>query len=436
MSNQEEANESASSAPPIFTAEQVALFKSQLIELCRPDLQAMARRTEGKSARTLPKGTPRALRTVEKLEAISALAGGTTATDSARMLAMMTQLAAEDNQKPRYRQPNGHQWFRAAGSFQGPERVRDNYGFNTQKRTGGPRSQSVEQSYGKSPQRCFNCHRTGHFAAHCKQRNDLREAGVCVAEDKSCWTPSERFTWLGVEGDLVARNVRLTEKREHSLRMQLERMRKSLAPSILDRQKLCGYLSSMMIVAGETAIARQRNTSSMVAQAQRAGASEKAEVELSEEGPKKAFFDRITQVAMSPELCNLAALLAQSALLAKAPNTLKAYQAENRLRKAWMAKKDLPEEEQSLLLYLAHRSQVVGSGSIAKAIAAFRMVNNNLSIFGGQLAGDLIKSMKKREIESRTQPSQISWTEVEKIVKRVDVQDPKSERNALITLIS
>uniref|UniRef100_A0A8R1IIL0 Reverse transcriptase domain-containing protein n=1 Tax=Caenorhabditis japonica TaxID=281687 RepID=A0A8R1IIL0_CAEJA len=229
-------------------------------------------------------------------------------------------------------------------------------------------------------------------------RNDLREAGVCVAEDKSCWTPSERFTWLGVEGDLVARNVRLTEKREHSLRMQLERMRKSLAPSILDRQKLCGYLSSMMIVAGETAIARQRNTSSMVAQAQRAGASEKAEVELSEdslslarkgptssttskkqkdsdflEGPKKAFFDRITQVAMSPELCNLAALLAQSALLAKAPNTLKAYQAENRLRKAWMAKKDLPEEEQSLLLYLAHRSQVVGSGSIAKAIAAFRM---------------------------------------------------------------
>uniref|UniRef100_A0A8R1EMB1 Uncharacterized protein n=1 Tax=Caenorhabditis japonica TaxID=281687 RepID=A0A8R1EMB1_CAEJA len=111
----------------------------------------------------------------------------------------------------------------------------------------------------------------------------------------------------------------------------------------------------------------------MVAQAQRAGASEKAKVELSEEGPKKAFFDRITQVAMSPELCNLAALLAQSALLAKAPNTLKAYQAENRLRKAWMAKKDLPEEEQSLLLYLAHRSQVVGSGSIAKAIAAFRM---------------------------------------------------------------
>uniref|UniRef100_A0A8R1EKK1 Tyr recombinase domain-containing protein n=1 Tax=Caenorhabditis japonica TaxID=281687 RepID=A0A8R1EKK1_CAEJA len=214
--------------------------------------------------------------------------------------------------------------------------------------------------------------------------------------------------------------------------------------------------------AGETAIARQRNTSSMVAQAQRAGASEKAEVELSEdslslarkgptssttskkqkdsdflEGPKKSFFSIGSH--KSPCRRNYATsllFLAQSALLAKAPNTLKAYQAENRLRKAWMAKKDLPEEEQSLLLYLAHRSQVVGSGSIAKAIAAFRMVNNNLSIFGGQLARDLIKSMKKREIESRTQPSQISWTEVEKIVKRVDVQDPKSERNALITLIS
>uniref|UniRef100_A0A8R1DMR2 CCHC-type domain-containing protein n=2 Tax=Caenorhabditis japonica TaxID=281687 RepID=A0A8R1DMR2_CAEJA len=196
------------------------MFKSQLIELCRPDLQAMARRTEEKAPELSQKGlqvqaelnikilnklkealedqdqakmiaavketiemirrrnselvlldkNPGALRTVEKLEAISALAGGTTATDSARMLAMMTQLAAEDNQKPRYRQPNGHQWFRAAGSFQGTERVRDNYGFNTQNRTGGPRSQSVEQSYGKSPQRCFNCHRTGHFAAHCKQR--------------------------------------------------------------------------------------------------------------------------------------------------------------------------------------------------------------------------------------------------------------------------
>uniref|UniRef100_A0A8R1ERX2 Uncharacterized protein n=1 Tax=Caenorhabditis japonica TaxID=281687 RepID=A0A8R1ERX2_CAEJA len=56
MSNQEEANESASSAPPIFTAEQVALFKSQLIELCRPDLQAMARRTEEKAPELSQKG--------------------------------------------------------------------------------------------------------------------------------------------------------------------------------------------------------------------------------------------------------------------------------------------------------------------------------------------------------------------------------------------
>uniref|UniRef100_A0A8R1ERG3 Uncharacterized protein n=1 Tax=Caenorhabditis japonica TaxID=281687 RepID=A0A8R1ERG3_CAEJA len=99
-------------------------------------------------------------------------------------------------------------------------------------------------------------------------RRDLDAAGVCIAEEKSCWEPSEQFTWLGVRCDLVARTVRLTEKREISLRNQIEMMKGSLAPSILDRQKLCGYLSSMTVIAGDEAIARQRHLSSVVARSQ------------------------------------------------------------------------------------------------------------------------------------------------------------------------
>ncbi|EFP11202.1 hypothetical protein CRE_30766 [Caenorhabditis remanei] len=97
-------------------------------------------------------------------------------------------------------------------------------------------------------------------------REDLKAAGVCVAEDKSNWVPSAQFTWLGIRGDLSERTVRLTGKRENSLRDQISLLKRSRAPSVLDRQKMCGYLSSLTIVAGHEAIGRQRQMASVVAE--------------------------------------------------------------------------------------------------------------------------------------------------------------------------
>uniref|UniRef100_A0A8R1I9X4 Tyr recombinase domain-containing protein n=1 Tax=Caenorhabditis japonica TaxID=281687 RepID=A0A8R1I9X4_CAEJA len=44
--------------------------------------------------------------------------------------------------------------------------------------------------------------------------------------------------------------------------------------------------------------------------------------------------------------------------------------------------------------------------------------------------------MKKKEIEFRTQPTQVSREDVDKIVKTANPNNPKSDRDALITLIS
>ncbi|CAI2355900.1 unnamed protein product [Caenorhabditis sp. 36 PRJEB53466] len=100
-------------------------------------------------------------------------------------------------------------------------------------------------------------------------RRDLEEAGVCVAEEKSVWTPSPVFTWLGYRGDLLAREVRGTERRMTAWRRALEELRRSPAPSVLDRMKFLGCLASFDVVAGDEGVAMARHLMQKVGEAQK-----------------------------------------------------------------------------------------------------------------------------------------------------------------------
>ncbi|CAP34007.2 Protein CBG15824 [Caenorhabditis briggsae] len=301
-------------------------------------------------------------------------------------------------------------------------------------------------------------------------REDLEAAGVTVAEDKSFWEPSHQFTWLGLMGDLSERTVRLTEKREKNLRAQLEKMRRSEAPTILDRQKLCGYLSSMTVISDE-AIRRQRRVSHAVAttikehpetrplgflypkleyrgdEASRdfdyddwgvqdwaftwhrkdgdwspvTGSRNHVQLEQMSfngfekprswdwhEGHKAAFFESLVEEAERAGLMHLVDSLGKAPIEARAVSTMKAYAGENQRRINWS--KSLPaslSEEHRFTLYLVDRAMSAGSSSLAKAAAAFKLANDGLSPFASQLVSDVIKAQRRKESESRAQPTQI-----------------------------
>ncbi|CAP25970.2 Protein CBG05500 [Caenorhabditis briggsae] len=91
-----------------------------------------------------------------------------------------------------------------------------------------------------------------------KVREDLHNAGVCVAEEKSFWVPDAKFTWLGYECDLVAKEVRGTEKRMATWWSALDELRRSLAPTVLDRMKFLGCQASFELVTGDIGVAKAR----------------------------------------------------------------------------------------------------------------------------------------------------------------------------------
>ncbi|CAP36147.2 Protein CBG18753 [Caenorhabditis briggsae] len=111
----------------------------------------------------------------------------------------------------------------------------------------------------------------------------------------------------------------------------------------------------------------------------------------------------------------------------RAVSTMKAYAGENQRRINWS--KSLPaslSEEHRFTLYLVDRAMSAGSSSLAKAAAAFKLANDGLSPFASQLVSDVIKAQRRKESESRAQPTQVSVNTVSKIV----------ERNALVVTLS
>ncbi|ULU08481.1 hypothetical protein L3Y34_019585 [Caenorhabditis briggsae] len=128
--------------------------------------------------------------------------------------------------------------------------------------------------------------------------------------------------------------------------------------------------------------------------------------------------------------------LGKAPIEARAVSTMKAYAGENQRRINWS--KSLPaslSEEHRFTLYLVDRAMSAGSSSLAKAAAAFKLANDGLSPFASQLVSDVIKAQRRKESESRAQPTQVSVNTVSKIVDMVQ-DDEKSERDALVVTLS
>ncbi|PIC41780.1 hypothetical protein B9Z55_009074 [Caenorhabditis nigoni] len=120
---------------------------------------------------------------------------------------------------------------------------------------------------------------------------------------------------------------------------------------------------------------------------------------------------------------------------AKAASTMKAYGQENEQRRRWILERGLPLNEVSTVMYLAWKSESVGSGSLAKISAAYKMVNNEVSIPGAQCVAELINSKKRAEATTRKQPVCINEPVIVKIMSTLE-DDAKSERDVLLVHLS
>ncbi|CAP36731.1 Protein CBG19494 [Caenorhabditis briggsae] len=248
---------------------------------------------------------PSLLQTKDKLDALKAITGvdsesSTTQSDMTSIL-LLSNLAGNngnrsggfhgESKRRRAEQYAQRQlWFRHESTFrgQGSARQYGGQGF------GGGRG-------GKGGVKCFKCSQYGHYATEFlkwreegikiflylddglivgkterevaravrKVREDLNSVGVCVAEEKSFWVPDAKFTWLGYKCDLVAREVRGTEKRMAKWQVALDELRRSVAPTVLDRMKFLGCLASFELVAGDVVVGRARSIMQTVGESQR-----------------------------------------------------------------------------------------------------------------------------------------------------------------------
>uniref|UniRef100_A0A8R1DRX8 Tyr recombinase domain-containing protein n=1 Tax=Caenorhabditis japonica TaxID=281687 RepID=A0A8R1DRX8_CAEJA len=132
---------------------------------------------------------------------------------------------------------------------------------------------------------------------------------------------------------------------------------------------------------------------------------------------------------------DLVSILVTAPWDSKAAATKKSYFFENEARRKWVEARQLPLNESSMLLYLAERSTQVGSSSLAKIIAAYHVASGKISGIGSQLSSDLIRSQRRKEIDTRKQPEKVSWIEVKRLVENME-NDEKTERDTLIVLLS
>ncbi|CAO4387311.1 unnamed protein product [Caenorhabditis nigoni] len=193
---------------------------------------------------------PNLLQTKEKLDALKAIAGvdseGSSTQSDMTSILLLSNLAGNSGNrsggfhgesKRRRAEPYAQRqpWFRHESTFRGQGSARQNGGQGF----GGGRG-------GKGGVKCFKCSQYGHYA-----------------------TEYEKFTWLGYECDLVAREVRGTEKRIAKWQAALEELRRSVAPTVLDRMKFLGCLASFELVAGDVGVGRARCLMQTVGESQR-----------------------------------------------------------------------------------------------------------------------------------------------------------------------
>ncbi|PIC47312.1 hypothetical protein B9Z55_006707 [Caenorhabditis nigoni] len=153
------------------------------------------------------------------------------------------------------------------------------------------------------------------------------------------------------------------------------------------------------------------------------------------EGPRQAFLEEITENARNRNSDDIVQTLMTALSSAKAASTMKAYGQENEQRRRWILERGLPLNEVSTVMYLAWKSESVGSGSLAKISAAYKMVNNEVSIPGAQCVAELINSKKRAEATTRMQPVCINEPVIVKIMSTLE-DDAKSERDVLLVHLS
>lgn len=150
----------------------------------------------------------------------------------------------------------------------------------------------------------------------------------------------------------------------------------------------------------------------------------------------KQFFEQLESLAQSRDLQRLLDTLKEAPVKAKANSTVKAYLEANRRRLMWANNVHLPRDERGTLMYLAYRASSAGSGALARDVAAFQWTNEPLSPLANRLATDLIKSKKRQECTVRRPPTEIRRGQIQKIIATISSDDPASERDALMTVLS
>ncbi|CAP38579.2 Protein CBG21870 [Caenorhabditis briggsae] len=259
-----------------------------------------------------------------------------------------------------------------------------------------------------------------------KVREDLNSAGVCVAEEKSFWVPDAKFTWLGYECDLVAREVRGTEKRMAKWQVALEELRRSVAPTVLDRMKFLGCLASFELVAGDVGVGRARSIMQTVegVRGRRVKGAKRQFVEELKQKAGEGFEHHIERLKMIP-------------FEAKATPTAAAYKAENDKRNSWISQKKLPMDESSFLLYLLDRAKQIGSSALTKISAAYQTANEGISAIGASFVSDIIKSKRREESLLKKEVVKVTVEDVKKITMLAMKEDsPERDRDALLAILS
>ncbi|CAO4375780.1 unnamed protein product [Caenorhabditis nigoni] len=407
---------------------------------------------------------PNALKAKEQFEAIAQVSGVPLDSLDAKWIAMAQMMSTGASTSSNRHPPKRNQLFRSAGSSYRPGGVRgDYYGRHFEefqrrpfKRAYDDRDAASGDGFRKSAVKCFSCQRIGHYATECPQRSQLTDNEFIKSVIRDGYLIPLNGAWLPSPQGL-RRSARENKQ------FVLAELNKLLASGVVVETVSPKVVSSLHVAVNDEAIRRQRRVSHVVATSikenpevvtsMRVSLSEgsRNHVQLEQisfngpekprswdwhEGHKAAFFESLAEEAERAGLMHLVDSLGKAPIEARAVSTMKAYEWENQRRINWS--KSLPaslSDEHRFTLYLVDRAMSAGSSSLAKAAAAFKLANDGLSPFANQLVSDVIKAQRRKEIESRAQPTQVSVNTVSKIVDMVQ-DDEKSERDALVVALS
>uniref|UniRef100_A0A8R1I705 Tyr recombinase domain-containing protein n=1 Tax=Caenorhabditis japonica TaxID=281687 RepID=A0A8R1I705_CAEJA len=154
------------------------------------------------------------------------------------------------------------------------------------------------------------------------------------------------------------------------------------------------------------------------------------------EGKKQQFIEELRTIA-GTELSHVVDFLEDAPYGSKAFSTAKAYKTENSKRAQWTIKRNLPQNESSLLLYLGEKARTIGSSALGKIAAAYRVTNDGMSGIASSLISDLLKWTRRTEIDFRKPKVEVTIADVKKITDMaMSSNDPAADRDALLAILS